>query len=202
MDKDVCDFVLLGGSFSGQEHKLGGYRLFNLVKSDDMKDRKLLSLRAVDVNVRRSPGLSFINFVLGKPTVQGGVDLDSVKENVTVARDLFLEVKGNKPRIILALPDNYEDLPESFKNHKYLGSGLQLSYLERDNLMSQEQLLRDAGLHETEITDKLSQSQTKANEYMKKQMNDFMMKETQDMVKSIGKDDEQRRDRNQPPKPY
>lgn len=191
MEKEIHNFIVVVGNNVDEE--LEGYKLFTVNGDLKVKNQNILAnLQARDVNVVRSAGRTFWNLVTGKPTVQGGLELDKIRQ-ANFKEELFFIIKQGKPAVGLAFPDRFEDLPESLKKHKYLGTALKLTYMQMQAINQQRELLEEAGFNQTEIWDKLTQSQTKATEYINKMIQDL----TNNQQKAITKETEEKKKREE-----
>lgn len=174
--------VLFGNNF---DDELETYKVFNQIDDPKIKnERAYFSVVARDVPVRRPQGLTFMNWMLGRPTIIGKLELDK-KRSFTIKQDLVFPIKMGTPSVTMVFPDNFDNLPESFKNHKFFGSGIKVAYLEMESVIAQAELMKEAGYQETEILDKLSQSQTQAHEYMLKQFQQFSQQQTEDLKSEL-----------------
>jgi len=176
MEKPIEPIILtFGDSF---DDELETYKLFNSI--DDLKiknGRAYFSVMARDVPVRRASGITFINWIFGRPTIIGKLELDK-KRSFTNKQDLVFPIKNGTPNVSVVFPDRFDNLPESFKNHRFLGNAIKLGYLEMDSVVAQAELMREAGYQETEIADKLSQSQTQLNEFIVNTYQQFSQQQT------------------------
>lgn len=176
----IRDFVFRFGA----EHdlELEQYALFTL--NDDPKSmggRLVCRLNAKDVAVRRPAGMAFWNFLRGKPTIIGQLDLDKLRE-ASFAKNLWFTIRQGTPSVYAVFPDNYEDLPESFKSDMYFGYAFQLAYKARKSDENRKAMLLGAGEKDIEVYDMLMQSRTKENEYYLK-MYDWLNKSREDAMK-------------------
>lgn len=177
VEKLIRDFVAVVGH--GVDDELETFHLFNVNDDPKVKNGMMLfKCRAVDVPVRKSGGVAFWNFVRGKPTVLGKMDLDKDRE-FSIPQSLVFNIKDGTPSMQLVFPQSFDQLPESFRFHPYLGMALRIAYLSMQNDEIQQQLMEDANLNRTEILDKLSQSQSKANEYMTTMIQSFNQQKTE-----------------------
>lgn len=171
MDKPINDFAVIMGN--NMDDELETYKLFTIEQDPKMKNnRVLLTLRAKDVPVRRTGGWFLMRWFFRLPFIANQMDLMKKRE-VSVADDLYLPIKDGKPSISLALPDTYDKLPLSVKQHPILGALFKMFYDARDSRMNAEEILKEAGYQQSEINDLLSQSQTRLNEFMIKNVQDW-----------------------------
>lgn len=177
VDRVINDFVVvLGNDVDGE---LESFKLFNVVENPRIKNgRVFLGLKARDVEVRKSGGFHFVQTVLGR------ADLDR-KRTCAVDEDLFFSIKDGKPNMFLALPDDWDKLPNSIKNNRFVGQALKMAYLQKKSLDLQAQSLIDAGYQSAEINDILSQSQSKLNDFVMKQFNAYSQEQQTSLEKQI-----------------
>lgn len=178
MDKEVNDFLVFVGDV---DEDLDNFALGVVVGGMKVKNKRVnADVLVRDVNVVRSAGRTLWNWITGKPTIQGGMELDKVR-NANFSEELIFAIKLGKPALALVFPDRFEQLPESIKKDKYFGTAFQITYMQMQALNTQKELLEEAGFNQTEIWDKLSQSHTKSNEYITKLVQDY----TKDQNKSL-----------------
>lgn len=171
VENQINDFCVVAGNQVGGE--LETYRLFNIVSDPrSMNGRVLLTLKACDVNVHRAGGWYLANKMFGRQPVVGALDLNKKRET-TVSERLFIPIKLGKPSIFLALPDEYAKLPKGIKDDPMLALLFEMFYRLIENEEMQKQMLVQAGLKDSEIQDRLSQSQTMLNEFMLRQVEQF-----------------------------
>jgi hypothetical protein len=171
MDREINDFFIALGD--DMDSELETHKLFTQQADPIVKNRRIIfEIRAVDVPVRRGGGFYFFKMLTGQPLVANKFALDK-KRKVGVAQDLCFDIKRGKPAITVAFPDSYDKLPQSLKEHPILGMALKMTYLARQSNQLQEDIMQEAGIQQSEIEDRLSQSQTRLNDFMLKQISDY-----------------------------
>ena len=183
-EKPIRDFVTVVGNNIDPE--LEQYKIHRVVGDFKvMNGRLVVMLNAVDVPVRRI-GSAFWNWIRGKPHITGGLDLDKERQ-VSFNESLTFLIKDGSPADYLVFAEKFSDLPRSIQTDPYFGTAFQLAYLAKQSDEAKIQLMREAGLQETEIMDKLTQSRTKENEYIKQTMEELSNNSQQEIAKDIEK---------------
>lgn len=170
-DLPINDFLVVVGN--NMDEELGTHRLFNIMADPKVKNRRILfQLQARDVPVRRRGGWYFFNLILGRKPIIGSTDLSQMRE-LSVAEDMVLQVKSGKPNIYVVFAESLENMPKTFKDDVRWKTVLQMLFLMRQNEEALAELYGSANLQQTEIQDRLSQSQTMLNDFVIKQMQNF-----------------------------
>jgi len=169
--RQILDFVIIVGN--NVDDELETYKILNLVQDPKHKNgRVLLTLQARDVPIRKSGGWYFLNLLTGRHHVVGALDLERKRE-VSVAEDLFIQIKAGKPNVFLAFADERDKLPKGFKDNQLMDMLWNMFYVMRKKKEEQEEMLREAGMQQSEIQDLLTQSQTRLNDFIFKQMQSY-----------------------------
>jgi len=170
-EREINDFVVMLAD--NMDAELDTFHLFTLQADPKVKNRRIiLSLQAVDVPVRRSGGFYFFKALTGQPLVANKVELDKRRE-VSVGQNFFLLVKAGKPNVYAVFPDDFDQLPQSLKEHSILGALFKMMYLAVKSNQLKEEIMAEAGIQASEIEDILSQSQTRLSETMMKMVQDW-----------------------------
>ena len=175
MEKPVLDFVVVCGNSRANAGALSTYRIHRMISDPDvMNGRMVSSLNAVDVPVRKSGGWWFFRKLFGQQTIAGGLDLEQPRRASFTASSVY-QIKIGKPNVYIAYPDEFEDLPESFKKDELFATLWRLWYDAKKSEQTKIQILNDAGIQKTEQQDILAQSNSKFIQYLTgtvKQFND------------------------------
>lgn len=162
-ERIIADFLVLVGNDFDEECE--SFKLFRIENVSVKNKMYIFNVVAVDVHVRMSGGMALWSIITGNPVVLGDVDL-SKKRQVAVEEDLVYCIKdAGNPSVYMAFPDRYERLPASIKNSR-LGNAFQIYLLERNMLERQREMMEQADYSETEILDKVTESQTKFAQYV------------------------------------
>jgi hypothetical protein len=163
--RQILDFVIIVGN--NVDDELETYKILNIMQDPKHKNgRVLLTLQARDVPIRKSGGWYFFNLLTGRHHVVGSLDLERKRE-VSIAEDLFLQIKVGKPNVFLAFADERNKLPKGFKDNPLMDMLWDMFFAMRKNKEEQAEMLREAGMQQSEIQDLLTQSQTRLQDYMK-----------------------------------
>jgi hypothetical protein len=109
---------------------------------------------------------------LGRRHIVGKVDLSQMRE-LSVPEDMVLPIKLGKPSVYVVFAERKESLPKAFKDDRRWRMTFDLLYMARANEQALAELYESANLQQTEIQDRLSQSQTMLNDFVIKQMQNF-----------------------------
>ena len=181
MDKNqILDFYEVFGNSRANASALGTYRIHRAISDPEiMNGRMICMFNAVDVPVRKSGGWWFFKKLFGQQTVAGGLDLEQNRRASFNAGSVY-QIKIGKPNVYWALPDEFEDLPESIKKDELLATLFRLWYDAKKSEQIKIQILNDAGIQKTEQQDIMAQSNAKFIQYVTgtvKQFNDASINE-------------------------
>lgn len=167
----INDFILVIGN--NMDEELETFRLFNIMSDPKVKNHRVLfQLQARDLPVRRRGGWYFFNLLLGRRPIIGKYELAKMRE-MSVAEDLVFQIKSGKPNIYVVFAESLENMPKAFKDDVRMRTFLQMFFLMRQNEESLAELYASANLQQTEIQDRLSQSQTMVSKFVTEQMQQY-----------------------------
>lgn len=158
MVKPVKDLLV---SLSNGEKDLGNGRLFVVDKMwDSDKSTVHFSVKRRDVPIERNGGNFLLQSLFGLKAFSGKDELDR-ERNAMFRQDNVLVVSDMSPRMVLAFPDRFEDLPRALKDSEKWGIIFEMVYSAEDKIRSEIRAMKNSEMSAGEIWNTISSSPSK-----------------------------------------
>lgn len=163
----------------GSPEELQGFRIFRVWDAVPLRDMVNFSLRACDVDVKRSSGFFVSQMLSGKPYFTGKDALDKERK-VLFHKGFVLPLKFGRPGVFLVFPDRFVDLPQVLKDHPLFGSVFELAYSADERVRAELEVLRNSNMSQAEYESTVTSTVSKALEFFaesNKKMMDGVVRE-------------------------